>query len=1127
MLPINNNTIPKLPEHFFLSERISKLHHKMSYGQVLEIYAPAGYGKTALVASYLSTLKGKSNQVCWIRLNKEDAEPAHFPARLFSMMFFLLKQCYPEENFHLKQKLDKGLVLEAFSGLFHLAWKSYKEEPHKLLCLALDDCEHLATARESWTILALLLNNLPPNGRLFIMSRLPLAIFKEKQKLDKRCIEITRNELALSPNEIKVLLELVNPGRPSNLLAEKLAGLCEGWVAPVLIMARALMEKERAGFLEEYELRGTAKGSQNATEKYIWLKLEVAMEQALKRLMETGSSLFNYIEDEITGDLSQEDLEELARLSLLETFSAPQAAAIYKLGNLEDLFNRNKQIALLTSEVLDNTGYLRFQSIFGCYLRKAASKIFGREQLEKFHYEAASYYIDQGFYSQAAEQIAHCPTYPKTLELVTNVGIKFMIVGESGQLKKWLELLPAQVLMINPVLLIFKALLLPHSACGEAKTLLLKAYKLGSKEGNLIIQYRAATSLVFIYYISGDMTGIVSITNRVSAVLKKLGEPFEGSSGIIALMKAIGKSAFLEGFKVAERQDIAKLPEEDRWLHLGYFSVAAIYLGIPVDAEKAMKQALSLPSVEKTEAARATGLYLLATSLFLQNKQEELLTTLEPLKGISEKYQFSFFLASVELYSGYLRYITFDRSGALTRLDEATKLYQDCGNQALALLAKLLNYLWADSPVQKELNLTRATWAVEEIGRLNAGNLLEEIALSIHGALSLDSGNYHLAEMSLLLSTKKARAKKAKQLIAGNLFYLARLYYAKGKKERGNQKLKEAMELANEGEYTLFWAMHLPTITEMTTIAIIRSYNQEHAYKILTSLFGKQNARYLEQKSKTLKLEEIRSFISRFLIDTELNPARKLYVVQVRLFGSLEISVNGNIIPDGAWKTRKNRGIMEYLLLNCGKSVQKEILIDLFWPDADSKAAHTSFRTALYMLRQLFAAYGLELVGPGSFIKETTGGLMIKNDDNIALDYIDFTKTCEKLATLKPSSETTRLEMLEKVVSLYRGELLEGKDYGDLLYFEQERCKSLFENACLELSALYIKQGKSFAAENVLKIALKTDPYSENVCRALLNLYREAGKMTKARTLLKDFKKRLKDELELEIDNSLEDMLNQ
>ncbi len=1128
ILPMNSHSIPELPDHFLLSERISKLHHQMSSGQALEISAPAGYGKTTLVASYLKHFRNEANQACWNRLSKKDAHnPAFFSSRLLSMLHFLLKDCIMEEKTSLKQKLNKGFDKEAFLDLLTLAWENYAKRPHKGLCLALDECEHLAANSEAQAILTYILDKFPPNINLLLMSRVPLEIFTEKQKLDKRCLKITMADLAFSPNEIKKLFELINPGNSVIFMAEKLADLCEGWIAPVLIMAQALMEKEKAGRLEKYDIQSATLNKHNATGKIGPHKLAAEMEQAPESLMETGSSLFNYIEGEIIKDLNQEDLEQLASLGLLKTFSAPLADAIFRINNLEEFFNRNKQIALLAYEIPGYTGYFRFQSILKSYLIKSASKIFGREQLDKLHYNTASYFINEGSYLQAAEHIAHCPTYPKTLELVTTVGIKFMIVGESGHLKKWLDLLPKQVLMINPVLLVFKALLMPHSSYREAEQLLLKAYTLANKEGNLLLQYRAATSLVFIYYISGNMAGIVKITTRAKNVLKRSGEPFKGSFSLLKLMNATGKSAFFKGFKEAEQQDITILPEEDRWLHLGYYSLAASYLGSPLDAEEAMQQALSLASVEKTEAAKATALYLLSTAFFLQDKREELLNSLEPLKEISEKYQFSFFLASFKLYSGYLRYYAFDHPGALHLLDEAGSLYRNCGNLAMALLAKLHKLLWTDATAQKEFILARANWVVEKIGRLNAGNLVEEIALSIHGAINLNNGNIELAETSLLLSTKKARAKKAKQVMAGNFFYLARLYYTTGKKDQGKEKLKEALKLSQEGDYTIFWAIHLPTITEMAIRALNENFYQKHASKILTAFFGKENTRYLEQKSKTLPGEEICSFSTRFLVEAEENPNKKLFVVQARLFGRVEISINGEPIPDGAWKTRKNRGIIEYLLLNCGKSINKETLIDLFWPDADSRAAHTSFRTALYMLRKLFDAYGLELKGSGSFIMETTGGLMIKHDDSIDLDYSRFITYFEELETLSPLNTITRLEMLEKAVLLYRGELLEGKDYGDLLYFEQERCKSLFENACLELGTLYIKHGKPLLAESVLKKVLKSDPYSEDAFRALLKLYRKENKITQARKLINSFKKRLKDELDLDLDSSFEELFIQ
>ena len=113
-----------------------------------------------------------------------------------------------------------------------------------------------------------------------------------------------------------------------------------------------------------------------------------------------------------------------------------------------------------------------------------------------------------------------------------------------------------------------------------------------------------------------------------------------------------------------------------------------------------------------------------------------------------------------------------------------------------------------------------------------------------------------------------------------------------------------------------------------------------------------------------------------------------------------------------------------------------------------------------------------------------------------------------------------RIALLEKIVELYRGDLLERRDYADYLSYERDRCKRVYEVACLKLSALYLNKNMVHKAENILKNAIAFDPYSEDICLTLIRFYKKQGKITRARKTLIEFKNRLKSELDLDIDES-------
>lgn len=194
------------------------------------------------------------------------------------------------------------------------------------------------------------------------------------------------------------------------------------------------------------------------------------------------------------------------------------------------------------------------------------------------------------------------------------------------------------------------------------------------------------------------------------------------------------------------------------------------------------------------------------------------------------------------------------------------------------------------------------------------------------------------------------------------------------------------------------------------------------------------------------------------------------------------------------------------------------------WLESDGKSAIVSLRTALYQLRKTLSKYNAEVSGNNTFIYETLEGLQIKKNDALELDLHEFLHLHGELSKLlrQPSDTVNKqVGILERMISLYSGDLMEGSDYGDLVFLERERCKSIFMEACLKLSSIYIIRGELRQAEEILRRAFAAEPYNENVCLELLKLFMSQGMRSKAVKLYNSFKKNLEQELNIEVDKRL------
>ena len=66
-------TIPELPSHILISERIKKIHQKLHSYKLIYISSPAGFGKTMLTSSFINC-KNQKDTTVWYQFDREDQD---------------------------------------------------------------------------------------------------------------------------------------------------------------------------------------------------------------------------------------------------------------------------------------------------------------------------------------------------------------------------------------------------------------------------------------------------------------------------------------------------------------------------------------------------------------------------------------------------------------------------------------------------------------------------------------------------------------------------------------------------------------------------------------------------------------------------------------------------------------------------------------------------------------------------------------------------------------------------------------------------------------------------------------------------------------------------------------------
>lgn len=1084
--------IPELSRNVLLTNRLKKLHERMDSSRAVAICAPAGYGKTTLVVSYLKSVK--NSRICWYRLDPDDIKLPVFTAHLKEALFPSEESEFASSNKAIENTGDiqsnPNLIIKA---LCREMWEHYSKDDGIRTIIVLDDFQNVAHVGDICDMVKYMLDNMPPSCVLFVLTRANINIFSEKQKLEKNVLELGPESLAFSNSEIEALLFSMGQGNNDKELINFIEEQTEGWIAGIIILYQVVKSKL----------------SENKDAQFIADKPEHV------------EALFRYMSMEVFSSVEEATQNALAKLALLHDFSEKEASQILDIGNIKEIIEQCIDFGMFIQRIPGDPVIYSFHSLFREFLQLVLKERFTENQIEELHLKAAEYYMIGGIYGRAAEHLAKCSNSDAAMDMVTREGFNKFKIGETGQLKMWLDLLPDSMVRDNPVLLLFKAQLMPNSRQPEMVDTLKEVMRLSLQKNNLETYFDAATVLIYILMCSNNMKELLEITLDNPSRRSDISAELKNTLAILDIVRYISQEQYSKAQLASESILYDLLPEDSKWLYLILSSIVYYCIGRLDHGELCMKTALILYADKSIEPSRGFILLFLSIILTLKNQRELRTSYISEIIAIGEKYEYEYLCAQGKRLAAFERYLSYDTDAAIESMEKATYLYNRIINKGMAAACRLLRCLWSITQYSPAPDIEEARNDLLIIQREIPGMMIYESSLSILGAIAREAGEYEFAEQCLLSAIDSAKEKDGSQVLCGALFHTAKLYYDKGVEQQGHIYLKQAMELGAINKYFMFWDIHISTLLEMVLLSIRYDYYIDYAHELLVKFYDNNTAKYLTEKSKSIKGSRLNVFVNNFVAKYKAGENDKLYLVKASLFGKPEISVNGIKIPETEWKTKKVKGLLDYLLLSCGDTVSKELLAEVLWPGSDSKSGLASQRTALYYLRRILSKYGVEIKGHNTFIYESPEGLQIRRDETLELDIDEFLQLESQLSQVAYFDTNLKTEILEKMIALYKGELMEGSDYGDIVYHERERFRSIYVEACKKLGLIYIKCSKLRNAEEILKLAFAAEPYNENICLELIRLYNSEGRRSKAIKLYYKFKKCLKEELGINVDKRL------
>ena len=211
-------------------------------------------------------------------------------------------------------------------------------------------------------------------------------------------------------------------------------------------------------------------------------------------------------------------------------------------------------------------------------------------------------------------------------------------------------------------------------------------------------------------------------------------------------------------------------------------------------------------------------------------------------------------------------------------------------------------------------------------------------------------------------------------------------------------------------------------------------------------------------------------------------------ILQVVLLGGVHLTHNNWLTQ--ATLTREMQTLLAYLLLHRHRVHPREILAGIFWAEHSQEKARRALNTALWRLKKALEPEGIPA---GTYLSSHAEEVGFNDQSQYWLDVEVFER--ETLHLMTCSTQTAgepHVQALEKVLELYRGELLENH-YEDWALQERERLRAIYLKSLLYLMQYYQFHRAYEKASAYGQQILNLDPLREDIHRDMMSLYLESG----------------------------------
>ncbi|WP_251043186.1 LuxR C-terminal-related transcriptional regulator [Arthrobacter sp. ISL-69] len=385
--------------------------------------APAGFGKTTLLAEWVDETSGEDGRVAWLSLDPVDNEPASF----WTYVVNALQTVVPGigstaleliSSSPLPTELVLTTVLNELAAAPNDVW------------LVLDDY-HVIDSGDVGDGMVFLMEHLPPHVHVVISTRadpdLPLSRWRVRGEL----AEIRGVDLRFTSEEAVAYL---NEVAGLDLVAEDVAALeerTEGWIAALQLAALSLQGRDDvAGFIARFA----------GNDRYI----------------------VDYLVEEVLQQQSEQVRGFLLDSAVLDRLTGPLCDAVSERGGGSQMLIALERANLFIVPLDDRREWYRYHHLFADVLRARLLS----EQPEKIpllHQRASRWYECHDLAEEAVRHALAARDFDRAAYLMELAVPAIRRNRQEAMLLGWLKALPDDTIRRSPVLSVFYGFMLMMS----------------------------------------------------------------------------------------------------------------------------------------------------------------------------------------------------------------------------------------------------------------------------------------------------------------------------------------------------------------------------------------------------------------------------------------------------------------------------------------------------------------------------------------------------------------------------------------------------------------------------------------------------------------------------------------